>query len=251
MQVEKEVQYNSYSMDIVAQVGRRVRALRDEAGLSRRELAERSGLSARFLAEVEAGRANPSIRSLAEIAAALDTTPAALFAHGAGLVALLGLRGAGKTTVGKALAARLARPFIELDQRIEDTAGLTLREIWEFHGDAYYRQLEREALQRVLATAPRAVVATGGGLVTDPATFDLLRQHAVTVWLRATPSVHWERVVAQGDHRPMANDPLAMERLRRLLEEREALYARALHVVDTTDVGVEAVVDRIERLLDG
>ena len=233
------------------QVGRRVRALRGQRGWSRRELSERCGLSERFLAQVETGRGNLSLKSLAEIAAALSTSPASLLTMGSGVVALLGLRGAGKTTVGRRLAERLARPFIELDARIEDLAGLSLAEIWQLHGEGTYRELERDALERVFAAAPRAVIAAGGGIVTEPATFELLRERAATVWLRARAEVHWERVVAQGDQRPMGTDPRAMDRLERLLQEREPLYRRADHVVDTSALDVETVVDSIERLLDG
>ena len=192
-----------------------------------------------------------SLKSLAEIAAALSTSPASLLTMGSGVVALLGLRGAGKTTVGRRLAERLARPFIELDARIEDLAGLSLAEIWQLHGEGTYRELERDALERVFAAAPRAVIAAGGGIVTEPATFELLRERAATVWLRARAEVHWERVVAQGDQRPMGTDPRAMDRLERLLQEREPLYRRADHVVDTSALDVETVVDSIERLLDG
>ena len=238
-------------MELLVQVGRRVRSLRGQRGWSRRELSERCGLSERFLAQVETGRGNPSLKSVAEIAAALRTSPASLLTVGSGVVALLGLRGAGKTTVGRRLAERLARPFIELDGRIEDLAGLSLAEIWQLHGETTYRQLERDALERVLAAAPRAVIAAGGGIVTEPATFELLRERAATVWLRALPQVHWERVVAQGDQRPMGTDPRAMERLERLLQEREPLYRRADHAVDTSSLNIEDVVDAIERQLDG
>jgi len=238
-------------MELLVQVGRRVRALRGQRGWSRRELSERCGLSERFLAQVETGRGNLSLKSLAEIAAALSTSPASLLTMGSGVVALLGLRGAGKTTVGRRHAERLARPFIELDARIEDLAGLSLAEIWQLHGEGTYRELERDALERVFAAAPRAVIAAGGGIVTEPATFELLRERAATVWLRARAEVHWERVVAQGDQRPMGTDPRAMDRLERLLQEREPLYRRADHVVDTSALDVETVVDSIERLLDG
>jgi XRE family aerobic/anaerobic benzoate catabolism transcriptional regulator len=235
--------------DLLTSVGLRIRTLRKERGWSRRELGERAGLSERFLSQVEAGRGNPSVKSLAEIASALETSPAALLQPRTETVALLGLRGAGKSSVGRALADRLRRPFVELDARVEEAAGLSLAEIWELHGEATYRQLEREALTQVLETHPRSVIATGGGLVTEASTFDLLRQNAVTVWLRARPEVHWDRVLTQGDHRPMANDPLAMQRLRKLLEERDAVYRRAHHVVETSDLDVGTVALRIDELL--
>lgn len=237
------------SDELLLRVGARVRALRRERGWSRKELGERAGLSERFLALVESGRGNPSLRSLADIAAALATTPVALVEAPSEIVALLGLRGAGKSTVGRALAARLGAEFIELDARVEEAAGLSLSEIWELHGEGYYRRLEREALAEVLARRPRAVLATGGGIVAEPATWEQLRRGALTIWLRATPEAHWDRVVAQGDHRPMENDPLAMERLRALLAEREAQYRTAHHTVDTSDCDVDEVVDRVAAVV--
>lgn len=235
--------------ELLLRVGSRVRALRREHGWSRKALAERAGLSERFLAEVESGRGNPSLRSLAEIAEALATTPVALLEAPSRIVALLGLRGAGKSTVGKLLSARLGTELVELDARIEEAAGLSLAEIWELHGEAYYRRLEREALEKVLASRTRAVLATGGGIVAEPATWERLRRGALTIWLRATPEEHWDRVVAQGDHRPMQNDPLAMERLRSLLAEREAQYRTAHHTVDTTDSRVSDVVAAVEAIV--
>lgn len=231
---------------LLLRVGTRVRALRRERGWSRKELGERSGLSERFLALVETGQGNPSLRSLAEIAGALATTPVALIEPRGELIALLGLRGAGKSSVAKALAKRLGCEVIELDDRVEKAAGMSLAEIWEIHGEATYRQLEREALAKVLSASPRAVLATGGGIVAEPTTWEALKKGALTVWLSARPEVHWNRVVAQGDHRPMGNDPAAMERLRRLLAEREAQYRTAHFTVDTSDLKVGEVVSRIE-----
>jgi XRE family aerobic/anaerobic benzoate catabolism transcriptional regulator len=235
--------------ELLARVASRVRSRRQELGWSRRELAARAGLSERFLTQVESGQGNPSLRTLADIADALATTPVALLEAPSEVVALLGLRGAGKSTVGRALAARLDRTFVELDARIEEAAGLSLSEIWELHGEAYYRRLEREALVKTLKSTPRAVIATGGGIVADPSTWELLRRGALTVWLKARPDVHWERVVAQGDHRPMANDPLAMKRLRQLLTERDRLYRQAHHTVETSELGVDAVVERVATIV--
>lgn len=234
---------------LLSTVGARIHRLRKVRGWSRRELGARAGLSERFLAQVEGGAGNPSLRSLAEIASALETTPAALLEPVHEVVALLGLRGAGKSTVGAALATRLGVPLVELDAQVEQTAGLSISEIWDLHGEAYYREVEREALARLLATTQRAVLATGGGLVTEPTTFEMLRAGTLTVWLRARPDVHWSRVVAQGDHRPMGDDPRAMDRLRLLLEEREVLYGQAHHVVDTSDLAIDDVAERIAALV--
>jgi XRE family aerobic/anaerobic benzoate catabolism transcriptional regulator len=227
--------------------------MREQLGVSRRELAARARLSERFLAQVESGEGNPSVVSLLQIAGALKTTGAALLEGPARreAVVLLGIRGAGKSTVGRALAGALGVPWIELDQKIEESAGLALQEIFVLHGEDYYRDLEREALSRLVPAASRVVIAASGGIVTNRATFDMLKQNAVTVWLRAAPEDHWNRVVAQGDHRPMGNDPLAMERLRELLKQRENLYAEADLAVDTSAHPVGDVVKQIVQFLEG
>jgi len=142
-------------------------------------------------------------------------------------------------------------PFVELDRRVEQAAGMSLAEIFALHGEEYYRRLERETLERVLdeAGGRRLVLAAGGGLVTSPETYALLRRRALTVWLRAEPEDHWNRVVQQGDRRPIAEHPQAMAELRRLLATRQRLYAEADGTVDTSRLGVQGTVRAVERLL--
>ena len=231
-------------------IGQRVRSAREQRAWSRRELSSRSGVSERFLAQLETGHGNISLLRFAEVAAALGTTPAELLAGATGAgaprpIALLGVRGAGKSTIGQRLARRLGVPFVEVDRRIEEAAGLPLEEIFALHGEAYYRRVEREVLARLLAGGDAMVVATGGSIVNDAANFALLAERARTVWLRARPEDHWERVVKQGDRRPMAGKEHAFAELRALLAAREGLYARAQHVVDTSGRGVDEVVESV------
>jgi XRE family aerobic/anaerobic benzoate catabolism transcriptional regulator len=245
-----------------------VRARRKDLSLTLRELGESAGLSERFLVSLESGRANVSVIRLDDLARALGTTAADLiaapaatqssspaskreagFASGQGaLVALLGLRGAGKTAIGERAAKRLGVPFIELDALVTERAGMSLGEIFELHGGAYYRKLSGEALSRLCASGAGGILATGGSLVADHQSYDLLRRAALTIWLKAKPQDHWARVVAQGDARPMANRSGAMNELRALLRARRALYEKAAHVVDTSGLGLERSVDRVVKL---
>ncbi|HEV7501259.1 MAG TPA: shikimate kinase [Vicinamibacteria bacterium] len=240
--------------DLLAGLGQRARSLRTDHGHTLRDLAARSGISERFLVQVEAGTANISVRKLAGLARALGTTPAELLGgletvRARPVVALLGLRGAGKTTIGRRLARRLRVPFVELDRRVEEAAGLALDEIFALHGEDYYRRLEKETLEQILREARSLVLATGGGIVTRADTFALLRQRALTVWLRADPEDHWNRVVQQGDRRPMADHPEGMGELRRLLAARRPLYAEAAHTVDTSGLETDEVLRRVESLV--
>jgi len=228
---------------VLVTLSQRARLLRQQAGLTLRALADLSGLSLRFLLDVEAGRGNISVRRLADLVTSHDDDPAPR------VIALLGLRGAGKTTIGRRLARRLRVRFVELDKQIERRAGLGLAEIFSLHGEDYYRRLERETLVDLLGAGRSMVIAVGGGLVTSPETYTLLRRQATTVWLKARAEDHWSRVIRQGDRRPIDTHPRAREALRELLARREPLYARADRTVDTTGLTVPQAAEKVERAL--
>jgi len=268
---------------LLGSIGAAVRRLREDRGLSRRALSESSGVSERFLAELEAGSGNISVGRLADVARSLGTTAASLLAEAEGgpsalagtallaglsreerneaerwlrarfggsggpLIALVGLRGAGKSTLGRELARALGVEFYELDTLVEQAAGLSLAGMFSLHGEAYYRRLAREVLTRFLAETETGVLATGGGLVLDREAWRLLQKRCRTVWLQATPDDHWQRVLAQGDERPSAASPHAREELRALLKAREPLYAQAELAVDTSALGAEGAVREILR----
>jgi XRE family aerobic/anaerobic benzoate catabolism transcriptional regulator len=166
-----------------------------------------------------------------------------------GRIALIGLRGAGKSTLGKRLAAKREVPFVELDREVETASGMTLSEIFDLYGQAGFRRLERQALDRILATTPRFVVATGGSIVSQPDTFAELLLGCFTVWIRARPAEHMQRVIAQGDLRPMADNAEAMADLERILAGREALYRKADAIVDTAGRSVDSTLEELARTI--
>ena len=254
--------------------GKRVRELRERRGMTRKLLAQEAKVSERYLGQLESGDGNVSMILLRRIAAALNVTLGEIVApepapsaekqlisrllervpahrledvilrlmHEFGQeeadrrnrLALIGLRGAGKTTLGGRLAKEINVPFIELDQEIERETGLPLSEIFTLYGQTGYRRIERRCLERVLQEHKRAVLAIGGGVVSEEDTFSLLLAHCYTVWLKATPAEHMARVLAQGDLRPMAGNEEAMEDLKRILAAREPFYRKADAMVDTS-----------------
>lgn len=166
-------------------------------------------------------------------------------------IALIGLRGAGKTTIGKALANALAVPFVEMAEEIEAVSGMSLDKIFDLSGQAGYRRYEKRALERVVNGYPASVIATGGSIVSEPETYDLLLNACFTVWIKATPEDHMNRVVAQGDMRPMAGNREAMDDLRRILADRDQLYAKADAVIETSGRTVAESVDELLETIRG
>ena len=276
--------------ELLETLGLRIHAERLEQGLTLKALADLSGLSLRFVSDLEKGRANVSITRLNSLAGALgiDLTrllsgasrdvpkhlrvavrrltglsPDAFERVNAAIerevqsqasspvLALLGVRGAGKSTVGRRVAALLGVEFIELDSLIEEASGLSLGEIFTIHGEDYYRRIELEVLQEFLDGHRRAVVATGGSLVTHDESYALLRGRAHTVWLSARAQDHWERVLGQGDDRPMRRNPQAFDQLEALLSERRPLYSLADATVDTSQKEVYTVVNDVLLTIRG
>jgi XRE family aerobic/anaerobic benzoate catabolism transcriptional regulator len=271
-------------------VGERVRKARERRGISRNKLAELSRVSLRYLAQLESGSGNISIALLWRISEALDhrmewlvgsddpwtsevvrcaelfreakreqrrqvmrildpSQPAQLRQK---RLCLIGLRGAGKTTLGKRLGQALALPFVELNREIEEVSGIPVNEVLALYGQEGYRHLERRALERVVATADEVVLAVAGGIVAEPETFAFLLRHFHTIWLKARADEHMERVRAQGDLRPMSGNPQAMDELKSILASREELYAQAELMVDTSgrtpDETTRDLVDSIAKL---
>lgn len=231
---------------LLQRVAERVRVRRGALGMTARELAAGAGLSPRFVSQLENGQANIALSRLCAVAEALELSVESLVAAprpNAG-IGLLGLRGAGKTTLGRALAVRLGLPFVELDERVEAEAGMALSGVFQLHGEAWYRRTEFECLQR-LAGEGRAVVALSGGIVGHEAAFEFVREHYRTVWLRARPEEHMERVIQQGDSRPLTDRGDAMGELRAILRAREPQYARASRTVQTSGRSEASALDAL------
>ena len=223
----------------LAQLGLRVRRARARAGLTRRRLADLSGVSERYLAQLEGGDGNGSILLIRRVAAALAVDLQELVGQRvdpgrAERIALIGVRGAGKSTLGARLAERLGVPFIELGAEIRRALSSPLEDSLAEEGQQAYRDAERRVLSQVIDAHERCVLATGGSLVLEPQAYQLLRSRCTTVWLKANPEDHIARVLAQGDLRPLQGRENALAELRALLAQRERLYALADATVDTS-----------------
>ena len=275
--------------DFLLSLGKRVRELRSRRGMTRKMVAVEAEVSERHLAQLEAGEGNVSIVLLRRIAAALNVSLVELFKLESeetsekqliqrfferlpdhrlkdvvlrlirdfdleeklrrARIALIGLRGAGKSTLGSKLAGESKIPFIELDREIEKDMGMPLAEIFSLYGQSGYRAIERRTLEKVLNEQERAVLSVGGGMVSEKETFDYLLSNCYTVWIKAQPEEHMSRVMAQGDFRAMAGSGQAMEDLRRILEAREPLYGKADMHLDTSGSSVEDSFSKLKAAL--
>jgi XRE family transcriptional regulator, aerobic/anaerobic benzoate catabolism transcriptional regulator len=266
-----------------------VRQVRAQCGLTRKAAARAADVSERHLAQLEAGEGNVSIVLLRRIASALSVSLVDLlspetsepvekrliqrflerlpahrledvvfrlmrdFGHEEKVrqrrIALIGLRGAGKSTLGAQLGQAFHVPFVELDREIEKETGMPLSEIFSLYGQSGYRAIERRTLERVLKENDRGVFSIGGGVVSEKESYDYLLSHCYTVWVKARPEEHMSRVIAQGDFRAMAGSNRAMEDLRRILESREPLYRKADTVLDTSGASAEESFAKLQMAL--
>jgi XRE family aerobic/anaerobic benzoate catabolism transcriptional regulator len=273
--------------DFLRILGRRVRQVRNRHGMTRKMVARDADVSERHLAQLEAGEGNVSIVLLRRIAAALNVSLVELFAPEVEepaekqliqrflerlpahrledvvfrltrdfsdeekarrkRIALVGLRGAGKSTLGSKLAQETNAPFIELDHEIEKDTGMPLADIFSLYGQSGYRAIEKRTLERVLRECDRAVLSVGGGVVSEKDTYDYLLSNCYAVWIKAQPEEHMSRVIAQGDIRAMAGNDQAMEDLRRILEAREPLYRKADMSLDTSGDSVDESFAKLKR----
>ena len=275
--------------DFLGFLGKRVRELRNRRGLTRKMMAREAAVSERHLAQLEAGEGNISIVLLRRIAAALHVSLAELFAPEAETrhekvliqrflerlpahrvedamarllrefgqeeaerrkrVALIGLRGAGKSTLGLRLSEETKVPFIELDREIEKDTGMPLGEIFSLYGQTGYRSIEKRLLERVLREHEGAILSVGGGVVSEKETYDYLLANCYTIWIKARPEEYMARVIAQGDLRLMGGSNQAMEDLRRILEAREPLYRKADMYLDTSGNSVDESFAKLKAAL--
>lgn len=280
---------------MIARLAARVRAAREALGLPRRELSARSGVSPRYLAQLEAGEGNISVILLDRVATALnvriedllsETPPmsgdvarvARLYqaapaqvqgrvrallapqnpvAMRAQRICLVGLRGAGKSTLGRMAADKLKVPFVELNHEIEAEAGIPLAEVMALYGQDGYRALEAEAVARIVDRHDKLILAVAGGIVGDETAYDLVLERFHTIWIRTSPGEHMARVRAQGDLRPMEGNPAAMDQLKALLATRTPAYERALAQIDTAAKPVSTSLNELlaviakHRFLEG
>ena len=243
--------------ELTSRIGGHVRMLRRGRGMSRRVLSDVSGVSERYLAQLETGNGNVTVGILHRLSLVFDCAVETLVAGGAGRggakahrLALLGVRGGGKTTLGNAISTALAVPFIEISSQIEAISGMAVGEVISLYGQDGFRRYEEEAVASIIEDHDRVVIAAGGGVVEAGATYDTLLHHFHTIWVTASPAEHIERVRAQGDERPMKGFAAAEAHLEAMLRDRQAAFARADHSISTAGKGVAESTANMLALID-
>jgi len=272
----------------LARLGQRIRNLRLRMGITRAQLSDYSEISTRYLAQIETGKGNPSIRRLRQLASAMQVPLSELVSteqlqdrerslllerlgaldpgqlrqvsdfiehdidghlHKQGGFALLGVRGAGKSTLGLTLAEKIDRPFIRLTEETEKDAGMSADEIHALSGQAAYRRVEQRALQRIRQQHEGIILEAGGGIINDPVSFSYLLTHYVTIWLQARPEDHMQRVLAQKDFRPMEGNPEALADLTEMLNEREPYYRQADAIINTSELSEPDCIHQLLQII--
>lgn len=228
---------------LLSSLANRIRKRRKSLGYTQSDLAQRAGVSPRFIAQLESGKGNISVQKLASISAALSISLGEIFRglgpYGPLVLTLVGLRGAGKSTLGSTVSKALNIPFVELDHEIVRHSSMSLSEIFSFGGAEYYHELQERTLQAILTKPDPLVLATGGSIVTATQSWERLRNHTKTVWLYAKPETYLSRVREQGDLRPMKGRDNALKELKQLLKIRTPLYAQADLHLDTDQKDIE------------
>ena len=274
-------------LNLIIRTGNRVREIRKSKGISRQKLSMLSGVSPRYLAQLETGSGNISIGLLQRVADALETRiewligkddpnrsdvmrvaekfrSASVHVQGQVLDALnlephdttraqricfIGLRGAGKSTLGGAVAKKLDIPFVELNRKIEQDSGVPVAEVMALYGQEGYRDLEAQALASIIEAQDKVILAVSGGIISAPETYNLLLRSFHTIWIKASPEEHMSRVRAQGDVRPMAGNPEAMRQLKAILSSRKSSYEKAQLQLDTSQKTVDTSQKELLELI--
>ena len=282
--VENNDKENNYSNNI----GLIVKKYRSKRGITRQVLANKSGISLRYLAQLESGKANPTISIIANIAHALNLSLSDIFFNSKNTnnnlmdqrfnsfnshqkdkvyelindiykenklnknknkIALIGLRGAGKSTLGNMLHNEYAYPLFEATNEIEKLGGMNINEIIELGGQGMYRRFEYDVVKSLSNNHKKIVLLTGGSIVSEHKTYSYLLNNYFTIWIKASPEEHMQRVLNQGDSRPMASNPRAMDDLNNILNERISLYSKADLIVDTENTTVKKAYNNLKDKL--
>ena len=246
---------NPELIELSLRIGAHVRTRRQARGMSRRMLSKISGVSERYLAKLETGNGNVTVGILHRLSLVFGCAVEDLIGGNARpngekghRLALLGVRGGGKTTLGRSISAKRGIPFIEISSQVQAVSGMEVGEVISLYGHDGFRRYEEEAIASIIEDYDKVIIAIGGGIVETPENYNLLLRHFHTVWIKTSAAEHIGRVRAQGDERPMVGFAAAEEHLANMLSQREADFSRADLVIDTSSVSVECSVAKLTEL---